>query len=87
MNQQFLDNLMNNNSSFFLDNVESWCSHRPLLQIALELTKDSQSPILELGTGYGSTEQLHKYVQNNNLTLNLPLFFLNQLLIILKILY
>ena len=66
MNQQFLDNLMNNNSSFLLDNVESWCSHRPLLQIALELTKDSQSPILELGTGYGSTEQLHKYVQNNN---------------------
>jgi len=66
MNQQFLDNLQKNNSSFFLDDVQQWCSHRPLLQIALELTKDSQSPILELGTGYGSTEQLHRYIQNDN---------------------
>jgi len=48
------------------DNVESWCSHRPLLQIALELTKKSNKPILELGCGYGSTEQLNKYVQTDS---------------------
>lgn len=63
MNQQFLDSLIQSDSSFMLENVESWCSHRPLLQIALELTKESDKPILELGCGYGSTEQLHKYVQ------------------------
>lgn len=65
MNQQFLDKLIQSDSSFMLENVESWCSHRPLLQIALELTKGSDKPILELGCGYGSTEQLHKYIETD----------------------
>jgi len=66
MNQQFLNNLIEDNSSFLLNDVQSWCSHRPLLQIALELTKQSNKPILELGCGYGSTEQLHKYIETDN---------------------
>jgi SAM-dependent methyltransferase len=65
MNQQFLDDLTQSSSSFLLENVQSWCSHRPLLQIALELTKGSNKPILELGCGFGSTEQLHKYVETD----------------------
>ena len=65
MNQQFLYSIVNNESSFLLDDVQSWCSHRPLLHIALELTKDSTKPILELGCGHGSTEQLNQFIQTD----------------------
>ena len=38
-----------------------WMSHRGILLLALEATKDSPHPILELGMGDGSTPQLHAY--------------------------
>lgn len=70
MNQDFLNNIANKPySSCMLNKIEGWCNHRPLMYIALELTKKSNSPILELGCGLGSTEQLHEYVKHDNRTL------------------
>lgn len=44
----------------FLDKVHS-DHHRALLWLALELTKESSLPVLELGAGYGSTKYLRQY--------------------------
>lgn len=40
-----------------------WFSHRALLLLALEQTRGSPHPILELGMGDGSTPQLHAYAE------------------------
>ena len=48
----------------FLKNVETWNSHRPLLLMALELTKEGD--VLEMGCGYGSTPYLQSYCKTNN---------------------
>ena len=50
----------------FCSNVNGWDSHRPLLYLALELTKQSTKKILELGCGEGSTPYLNKYIQDDN---------------------
>lgn len=49
----------------FLAGVSNWDNHRILLWEALERTKDSQLPVLELGCGDGSTPFLRKYCQDN----------------------
>jgi hypothetical protein len=70
MSQEFLNEIANKSySSCMLNDIEGWCNHRPLMYIALELTKKSTAPILELGCGKGSTEQLHQYVNHDNRTL------------------
>lgn len=45
----------------FLENIDPWSSHRPLLWQALEATKESVYPILEMGCGFGSTPYLREY--------------------------
>lgn len=70
MNQDNLDKLTNKHySKCMLENVEGWCNHRPLLYLALEFTKNNKDPILELGCGNGSTNQLHQYIENDDRTL------------------
>jgi hypothetical protein len=67
MSQEFLNEIANKSySSCMLNDVEGWCSHRPLLYLALELTKNSNKPIVELGCGDGSTIQLNQYIQTDN---------------------
>lgn len=50
----------------FLQNPDAWSSHRPLLWEALEATKDSPHPVLEMGCGNGSTPYLRQYCQDND---------------------
>lgn len=67
MNQEYLNTIVNKpEAKYLLSDVHGWCSHRPLLYLALELTKNSDKPILELGCGHGSTRQLNQYVQTDN---------------------
>lgn len=49
----------------FLKNVQNWDNHRPLLWWALEQTKESNLPILEMGCGEGSTPYLTEYCKKN----------------------
>lgn len=46
----------------FLQDIENWNNHRPLLWLALQSTKGS---VLELGMGDGSTPYLHNYCKDN----------------------
>lgn len=46
----------------FLEGVNDWNNHLPLLWLALEETKTGD--VLELGCGDGSTRQLHEYCAN-----------------------
>src|SRR5688572_21176806 len=48
----------------FLKDINPWGSHRNLLWQALESTKDSPFPIIELGCGDNSTPQLTKYCKD-----------------------
>lgn len=50
----------------FLDGVENWSNHRILLWEALERTKDSPHPVMEMGAGKGSTQFLRQYCKDNN---------------------
>jgi hypothetical protein len=50
----------------FLENVTDATNHRPLLWLALELTKDSKNPVAEFGAGYGSTPYLIEYCKDAN---------------------
>ena len=45
----------------FIENLDAWSSHRPFLWQALEATKESIYPILEMGCGFGSTPYLREY--------------------------
>ena len=45
----------------FLSVVGNWSNHRYFLWEALELTKHLRLPILELGSGEGSTQYLRQY--------------------------
>lgn len=58
-NQELLNEIVQRDSCGFLNDVSNWCNHRPLLYLALELSK--VGGILELGCGDGSTKQLHCY--------------------------
>lgn len=49
----------------FLQGVENWSNHRYLLWPALEATKESKHPVLELGCGDGSTPFLKQYCKDN----------------------
>jgi hypothetical protein len=49
----------------FLKNVTAWENHRPLLLLALELTKGQ---VIELGCGDGSTPFLMKYCDGEDRT-------------------
>lgn len=48
----------------FLANLDEWSSHRSLLWKALETTKHTGLPILELGSGPGSTPYLREYCES-----------------------
>lgn len=50
----------------FLTEVSDWSNHRYLLWPALEATKESPYPVLEMGCGDGSTPYLKQYCQDNN---------------------
>ena len=50
----------------FLKDVHGWNNHRPLLWWALQHTKQSAFPILEMGCGDGSTPYLQEYCKNHN---------------------
>lgn len=58
-NQEYLDKIVTNDSCEFLKDVSNWNNHRPLLYLALELSRTGD--ILELGCGDGSTTHLHCY--------------------------
>jgi hypothetical protein len=49
----------------FLRDINPWGSHRALLWEALEATKDSPFPVIELGCGDNSTPFLMKYCEDN----------------------
>lgn len=51
----------------FLDVVGNWSNHRNLLWPALELTKHLGLPVLELGSGMGSTKYLRQYCMDEGL--------------------
>lgn len=53
----------------FLHDVSNWSNHRHLLWPALEATKDTKLPVLELGCGQGSTPYLRQYCADNGLEL------------------
>ncbi len=53
----------------FLKDVGNWSNHRHLLWVALEATKHLKLPVLELGTGDGSTPFLQQYCKDNGLEL------------------
>jgi hypothetical protein len=53
----------------FIGDVNDWNSHREALWFALESTSESELPILELGTGDGSTPLLTEYALEHNRTL------------------
>lgn len=53
----------------FLENVSNWDNHRNLLWLALEATKYTKLPVLELGCGDGSTPYLTRYCEDNDLDL------------------
>lgn len=58
-NQEYLDQITAEDHYNFLEGVSNWCNHRPLLYLALELSKSGN--ILELGCGEGSTQFIHDY--------------------------
>lgn len=47
----------------FLENIENWCNHRPLLWKALLST---EGDVCEMGCGYGSTPFLRDYCEAHN---------------------
>jgi hypothetical protein len=49
----------------FLKDVHGWNNHRPLLWWALQHTKQSAFPILEMGCGDGSTPYLQEYAKKH----------------------
>lgn len=51
----------------FLKDIDGWCNHRHLLWPALEATKHTGLPVLELGAGLGSTPYLRKYCEANGI--------------------
>lgn len=52
--------------SEFIDAFSGWDNHRGLLWLALEETKDSKYPVIEMGAGIGSTAYLRQYCIDNN---------------------
>ncbi len=54
------------NKNDFLSDVRTWNNHLPLLWLALEQTKDSPLPIIEFGSGSGSSPYLRRYCLDNN---------------------
>jgi len=62
--QDYLNAIVANDRCGFLQNVENWSNHRPLLLFALELT--SSGKVLELGCGMGSTPYLHCFCGGND---------------------
>lgn len=53
----------------FLKGVSNWDNHRIFLWEALEKTKHTKLPVLELGCGDGSTPFLTQYCKDNGLEL------------------
>lgn len=51
--------------SKFLENVQNWDNHRPLLWWALKETKGQTEPVLEMGCGEGSTPYLKQYLKTD----------------------
>lgn len=51
----------------FLKDVNNFSNHRYLLWEALEATKYLKLPVMELGSGYGSTPFLRQYTKDNGL--------------------
>jgi hypothetical protein len=54
------------NKEEFIADYSSWDDHRPLLWLALEETRYSQFPVIELGAGGGSTPYLRQYCSDNS---------------------
>ena len=52
--------------SDFLQKVENWNNHLPLLWMALEATSESDLPVIEFGSGDGSTKYLKQYCEDSN---------------------
>lgn len=51
--------------SKFIENVQNWDNHRPLLWWALKETKGQIEPVLEMGCGEGSTPYLMQYLKTD----------------------
>ena len=51
--------------SKFIENVQNWDNHRPLLWWALKETKGQTEPVLEMGCGEGSTPYLKSYLKTD----------------------
>lgn len=51
--------------SKFIENVQNWDNHRPLLWWALKETKGQIEPVLEMGCGEGSTPYLKQYLKTD----------------------
>ena len=51
--------------SKFIENVQNWDNHRPLLWWALKETKGQTEPVLEMGCGEGSTPYLKQYLKTD----------------------
>lgn len=56
--QFFLNNIVATDLHCFLKNISNWNNHRSLLLLAFEL---SNGPVLEMGSGEGSTPYLRSY--------------------------
>lgn len=50
----------------FLNDVAGWNNHLCLLWLALEETKSSPHPVIEFGSGQGSTKYLRQYCRESN---------------------
>lgn len=51
--------------SKFIENVQNWDNHRPLLWWALKQTKGQTEHVLEMGCGEGSTPYLQQYLKTD----------------------
>lgn len=59
--QHFLNEIADNDTHNFLHNVSGWNDHRSLLYLALNLTNDCADPVIEYGSGEGSSGYLRAY--------------------------
>jgi hypothetical protein len=64
--QKYLDQIAIEDNYGFLKDVEHFCNHRPLLWLGLHLI-DPAKPVIELGSGHGSTKYLRAWCKEKGI--------------------